>query len=986
MPRIAISEELELIRSDGQASKLYAAFFVPHTIYTAVLSSVPPSTDQVAQISFGSGSGTLSSVKPDMLLKIGSSAGLDDLGIARIRKAPIAGTFYIGEQSIIDWSAAPTVYLTVVDDFDIWAKHVRIDGTTIYMDYDVSFSDQHTIFSPVPVLGPVVSVVELTDGSGFIQIGPETGYQSWVHGSSISSYLWSSPSVDVSFDNTALVRPVAEVTSPGWHPVYCLVTAANGKTKTGVRYIFAWDKDNMPLIVAQLGDNREDHKIGGSSFSLSLFDNTTLGEIPDRALCVLFSVDYYGAGDNQTKISIGAVSGRENVIYTGRVVAESLAYDMEDDTLSIDVHGYQEYMKRIHGFPAGLRLKAIPAIWTDMPSMTVDKALWHLLEWHTTITTVMDFNKTGDVRLTAQAFSPLSSLWEQAKEFAERQIAANTRVDHLGRLFFEIDPLLMPIADRNYPIVMTLTNNDIIGRVDLPREVLHETGQVNLSGVAIDSGGNASAFFSLSPGHIHARTGRIEVLDKLLLEDQTQANELAGLKFAQLNNPYKPMRIRLRANNRLITCFPNQAVSYTVPADKNPRGFAISKNWIPRQRKISYEPETGVIEIELVLEAETIPMHAVAGDIPGSGDFTFPPLPGLPSLPSLPILLPGGSAPGSEDGPTSVLVHDPTFGLAMTNDFNSDEPTWFTINTGLTSTQYSQIQRVILTPSGALYAICERDYIAGVRAPFVARAAFAGAEWEIIEDENTILAKIGGTINNVRISGAGANPLLSDTILYTVGKYGYGCKLVLCEAGIPAATIDIGHNAAGGEISYGDGYWLLTGANIFDQQSFFKISADAGTIVSEDTMPGGGIQNIRHVRVSTTGTTYHYASADGQLTIGENNCASFIEDVAAVNTITEIDRHYAIDPTGQYHMAVALAGNKGRSSDAGYTWTALSALVPATWFFEYAGGAGSSSRWVAGSAYMMYSDDFGDSWFDKKGNLPDLNPIFQLDIVKVLEF
>lgn len=994
MPREATGDELVLLRSDGQASKWRAAFFVPHVIYTAVLSGVPSSTDQVAQIGFGSGSGTLANVKKDMLLKVGSTAGGQELGYCRIRKAPIAGTFYIDEQSLIDWSAASPVYLTVVDDFDLFARHVRIDGTTIYMDYDVAFSDQHTTFSPVPVLGPVVRVVKLIEGTADVEVGPEDGHHSWVFGSSISSHNWTSPSGDVSFDDNTLENPTVTVTAPGWHLIYDNVTAANSKARQGVRYIYAWDDDNPPLAVFQVGDFVEDDKNGGVNFSLSFANGVSLADIPDRSLCVLFAEDYYGL--DQEQVSIGAVAGAENIIAIGRCISESLSYDDESKTTSIEIAGYQELMRRIHGFPAGVRFKITPAAWTDMPGLTVDKGLYHLLEFHTTAITVMDFHRTGDTRYTAQSFSAFSSIWEQMQQFAFKQILAKSRVDHLGRLFFEIDPNYTPVDDRDYPVVMTLNDGDLTGRVDLPRDFLHDVGQINLSGVVVDNGGNASAFFSLSPGHIPARTGSIDVNDYLLLSDQTQANELAGLIFGAKNNPYKPMRLKLRANNRLVTCFPNQAIAYTVAADKNPRGYAITKNWIPRQRKGSYDGSTGIAEWELVVEAESNPVPAVNGDIPGSSEFTFPPLPGLPSLPSIPVILPGGTGPTTEGGPPTVMVHGNTAGLMKCDNFDAgeNEQEWYTINGGLVSGVYLAINRIVVTPSGALYVVrCGGGYTPSAATDiFIYRAPYPGGAFELIEDLVSARVKMSAGSNPVWIGNLACNPLAGESLIYNLWD-GSNFKYFSISGGVVTPTgLTYGAGQQDCNLSYGNGKWVVSGGGLASR--LWILNAGATALLDTKVHPTHLKQGqTRHTRISTTDKMYSYQNvADDTISLFEDNGAAITHGIGAAYAIDpaiqDNESAFAVDPTGQFILTTRATTGKGRSVDYGATLSDITNLpfTGPAWRFAY---AGSALRWVAvsGGGYIYYTDDFFNTApMDKRGNILDLEPVLSLSNVRVLEY
>jgi hypothetical protein len=120
MARALTSDELNLLRADGQWTKLYLAVLNPNTVYTARLASLPSSMDNVSQISVNTESGTLSDVKPGMTVYVGSTSGASDLGMCRVRKVPITGTWYIGLTSEVTWQS--TCFLTIVDDFDLWAN------------------------------------------------------------------------------------------------------------------------------------------------------------------------------------------------------------------------------------------------------------------------------------------------------------------------------------------------------------------------------------------------------------------------------------------------------------------------------------------------------------------------------------------------------------------------------------------------------------------------------------------------------------------------------------------------------------------------------------------------------------------------------------------------------------------------------------------------------------------------------------------------
>ena len=152
--------EIARLRKDGQASSLYLAVAQYATVYTARLASLPTghsdtSTDMVTEIVVTGGSGTLADIKEGMTLYVGTASCAYDLGMCRIREAPSTTTWKLGETSEINWAETVTggLYLTVVNDFGLWAKPLKIVDETVYMDVDIAYSDQHELFAPVPVMG-----------------------------------------------------------------------------------------------------------------------------------------------------------------------------------------------------------------------------------------------------------------------------------------------------------------------------------------------------------------------------------------------------------------------------------------------------------------------------------------------------------------------------------------------------------------------------------------------------------------------------------------------------------------------------------------------------------------------------------------------------------------------------------------------------------------------------------------------------------------
>lgn len=276
MSRPATSHELEVFRSDGQASRLFAILDNPQAVFICQVNQTFTTHDKLVEVAYDNAAGDLADVLPDMTILVGSTPGAYDLGFARVRKAPLAGHLYIGECSEIAW--AEDLHLTILDDFGLWPKHLRVSKNgTAYMDWEVPYSDQHTACDPLPALGPDrvlklqgASVSVLLDGSG-----------SWCPGSSISAFSWTVVRGLATLVNANTATPTLTATAAGRILLACTVTAANGKSSTGYRVVHVYDQNHLPGEVVLSSALQGDLQRGGFEFTL---------EIPDTLLARQISI------------------------------------------------------------------------------------------------------------------------------------------------------------------------------------------------------------------------------------------------------------------------------------------------------------------------------------------------------------------------------------------------------------------------------------------------------------------------------------------------------------------------------------------------------------------------------------------------------------------------------------------------------------------------------------------------------------------------
>lgn len=976
MARAATSPELALFRTAGQWSKIRAAIYSPTTIYTARVNQVFSTFDKLLEITYDGGSGTLADVQPDMMIFIGSTAGAWDKGIDRIRSID-STKVYIGETS--DLTPADNDYITIVDDFSLWAKPVYISSGVIYMDGGIAYSDQHSNYLPLVRMGP--DRVKKKTGA---TVSITFDFSATVPGSSVSSRATTAPGSS-SISGATTATPTVEWNSVGWKKVYHQITGANGKISFGVRKVFIWDATNEPEPV-EIQSLRADTESGGWETQITLYNNASLSLVRDHAFIILFSEDYYGA----TAQEIGPVSGAENILFAGWIAGESIDWSSEGSSVTFQAYTAHHFLGKIPAWPDGVKFTtAAPANWAEIQNLTVDLGLLHhFLQWRTTAPKVIDIYGTDDSRYTKEVASLAVDLWSQIREMAFDQIYARALVNRMNQLYIEIHPQLTPAGSRTWPTVQTIEERDLENGIPLERVTMDEASIVDLSGVEVNSAGVASALFALSPGHSHSHYGSPIVQNRLLLSSQSQAQSLAGLYRAWINNPYPSIPLKLSANNRLIDIAPRQKCSISIASGDTIRGIAESLGLIPLSIETSFDPRIGFLQPEVTFEAETSEDTSTVGDVPGSGDVSRPPNISLPDLPDFDIVIPGTGGSGGDETDLRVLVHDTGAGLLYSANFGDASPTWISVNAGLTSGQYAGLDTIAITPSGGVYVA--RRGRTGVVTPFIAYAPSIGSTFTVFETVATIQAHFPAYAAFSGVCAIGVDPL-SGAVAYVLtggDAIGNNTAQIFIGSGTSfSAGVVIPFNvSARGSLSYGFGNWRLTGTLNNTNPRFLAISSGGGSIIRNVvTTETNGL--TYHIPVSTTDESYMIRS-DGLLHITDNgaNAAEFTTVIGSnVNRPDPWDNYFACDPTGFYILGDwDSSGRRGKSSDQGATWAGIPSLpAGGPYAYGYAGGVGAASRWVAAKAIVRYSPDFGSTWQNKEGNITSIVPFPSINIVRV---
>lgn len=960
MSRVATGDELTDLGTPGQWSRIWLAVYKPNVVYTALLNGAPASNDLVGQISFDNATGTLGDVKAEMTLWVGSTAGARDLGVCRIRKAPISGTFYIGLTSEIAW--VDNCHLTVVDLAMPWSKPVYVDGGVVKIDYDVSYSDQNATFTPVVRMGPH-AVAWLTGAT--VDVGFSA--TAFVPGSTISAYSWTAPGASGT-SGTTTATPTITYNAAGYYRVYCTVTAANGKTFTGVRHVMIFDANNMPKKIELTDDPTAGYDEGGWEFGVRMYADADTDDIVEGTLCILFGEDHFGAEET----GIGAVTNRANIICVGYLDGESIVWDAEIPEVSFTVRGLHSWMDLIESNPFALEhASAAPADWFTVAGLTVDRALHHLLVWRSNIAAIADVTLTSDTRYAPLIEANDGTIWSQLNQIAWEKIFARGGVDKYGRLFVEIDPQLTPEADRTWATVMTLTEKDWQERIEAARITRKKISMVSTSGWLTQLGGATSTLYSLAMGHVRARTGGVEIVDKLLAASQSQFNTLAGLYCGWKNLEWE-FDLTMPQNNRIIDLFPRQFLDVSLAAGDTPRSLPYSGNLIPRSITLRFDAEASAFAVGLSCEPETFPTLAIDGDVPASAgadewdDSTFP-LEDMPDLGDIGEIV---TLPPSVENPNhpKVVVIASTKGVFYTSDFDADNPTWVAMNNGLDATAIAHIfKRLIVAPSGALWMIVDDEL-----GNSLYRASGLGGEWVLAANGTTLGLAYG--LHTGKILAVAASPDASEKICISLilqtGTGSVQSYRLAYANGSAAITVSAAWATSGVNRDHGlvhqAGKWYLFYRDGSQDLRMGEFNDSGGLSITYLITATNSAHRAAAVRSGDGFITYGSSFETGFWLVSSGGTPTYKTDLLPGNQGDPFHPIFAMSPDGTHGMAGFSTPYK--TTDSGASWQSVGGVIPIG--SDVWESCGDNNRWIfGGGTTLRLTVDQGASYVEKSGNL-----------------
>ena len=703
--RAITAGETTKLHSDGQFTKIRMCVVPQQTILACKASGSLVSNDAVTTVPYNtvtSGSASFARVVNGMTCYVGSGSGLGDLGMVRVKYAT-ASVLTIARVSGINWQS--NVFLTVVDDFGLWAKlptldltkvntdvnsgdtgHTTkttvVDLTRLYMDDNIIYSNQNANIYPVPVMGPD-NAVPYTSGS--VVLDGSNSYT--LDGSTINSYTWgitngSAASGSVVASGSAGVSYFL-FPAPGSYIVSLTVASTNGKSVTGHRncYVYAETGAYAPVDQITLQSMSGDRD-NGWKCEVKAWDGVSIPTVRDRTKVIVISQDYYsGSAGN-----FGQVAGAENVMMTGWVGEENTKYDREISTVSFTIYGAAYWLKKVTGPSTFLEnVTSTPAAWTSFNNLTMDKIVHHFMYWRSTAIEIMDVYPSNNTRIIGGMSASIGNIWDQLVETAETRMLTVMAVDRFGRFFTYLDPQIIPLANRAaIPTVQAIVKDDLMDVVDITRTVVNPVALLEVAGLAVN-GNDVLMFMGRAPGSlIYNRFGDNDVNDRLVVNTQSDTNTIAGMLLAKKNNEYGQVNLTMAQINKMIDIAPAMYVTLTVDAADTNRGFAFTaKKFLPTSIDYKIKEDTGSMVVEITGEGETSGDPGYTVQIPQEPIYNLPKVPKVPVYPIIPItpILPepflprpissGSSCPNSApaNGPYDLFIS----GVMYQNDVSNSK-------------------------------------------------------------------------------------------------------------------------------------------------------------------------------------------------------------------------------------------------------------------------------------------------------------------------
>jgi hypothetical protein len=958
------SAQLATLRKRPHRTRLWFSIYPPPVVFSAQVTGSYALGD--TQITLHNFSGSYLNNYPNMTVLVGSSRGEGD--IARIRMRSATGTYAVMAENAILWQAGQ--YLTFIDYITIDSVYPKIiqdpnndENVIFYKDSDIAYSNQNSIFGSFPNAG--------SHRAAFLETGTVSIYYTATGTVNVAdsglTYSWffegGTPTGSTSFE-----PGYVSYNSTGHRKTRLTVTAANGGVDTTYRYVSIYNRPEEgsfnPIRKWNLNSLSGSRAEGGYVANVRVWDE--LGDIEPNALVVLFADDWYG--DEYT--SLGGQKNNSKIVFVGYILKDSIQFNYREGWAEFDIGTVSEVMKQSEAFSVSCESVPSPSTWFQLREMTVQKALYHYLRWHSTVLNVTDFQYVGDDRLVQYFDADRSSLYDAVNSFVEEGLIGAAVSDRQGKLWTEITDVGLFNPFTSLRQNFTFNKHDWINEPQISVRRVADTSFVEMGGIVYNgvATNTFQALLSNAPSVAPLYRGKTDGSKQgLILTSQKQLNQIAGNYLAVKNHSVESVNLSIAGNYRHLDLAPMERQFLLIDENDAPNALSLtgkqfkltSMDWFYDAKNESFYPDAVLEPITTGTSAQTIIIPPTP-DLPGYEypDFELPPLPGFPVSP-----------PTSPQFATTAFVRDASEGWLYTLDLDADRPEWAIFNAGIDPSYKTETSTLFITPNGSVWAYFTLFGSVGYRALYYAPSV--GSVFSLIIDSAWVDSQIGGG-SDANIAGAWYNPNKPEEIGVMIQNNGGAAAFAIGDHNgfaVTSTSLQDG-DASLGKVFFHKDMWFAHVGDFSTSVRLNRLRAD-GTFIdfaavvtparelwnpTDDTdtlygIPNGSPLFQRSIDLGKTWTTNN---------VGQN-----------LNWIDrEVHRDFVTADGGRNLMHNFGTVNAGKSSDFGYTFSQITNLpVQSSWKFV---PMRSPTRWMAvGNSVIYTTDDFGGSWKRKDTWIPE---------------
>ena len=411
-------------------------------------------------------------------------------------------------------------------------------------------------------------------------------------------------------------------------------SSAYVKSTTGYRPTFVLNRPgtaagvNEPYQNFNVETMQADAKTGGWTATIRVFGNADTSQFPDNTMIVLFAEEFWGGSPYgltptaPTKQSIGGYPGRE----PDKLVAWIMSETVHEDFDQISGQHYVEFqcatMDGLLNARTGYALMCqdMQSIddcteWYYMFKLQLNRVLLYMVAFHTTLFNMCDLNIIGINAGVQAAGAPVGSLYRQLDDYGASAMNGRLLCNKQSCLFIDRNLQTAPTAQQTAtPIVMALYRTKHLRETfEFPRPHVRKTRALELTAVTY-SGGNANALVAHAPGFIPAQDGIDDSKGGFILNNQAEANELAGKLWAADNNQWTGLPFKLQGNFSFLDITPNAYLTLSVAAAETKRAFTwLTKKIIPQSITMSYKATEQAMLVDMTADAQADATMGITG-------------------------------------------------------------------------------------------------------------------------------------------------------------------------------------------------------------------------------------------------------------------------------------------------------------------------------------------------------------------------------------